>query len=332
MRPASLAPGSRQCSRPAIIRCSTSQSSSLRGRARCACRAGAARAPAGRGAADRRVDRAQQERAGEPHALERLAQDAPLERLDVDRDVGQLGHAATVAFERGLPPHGLGCPRLSAQRRGRRSVANHDRDTRLRRAALQARIDALPRVRLAHLPTPLEPCPRLSAALGGPDDLDQARRPHRPRVRRQQDPPARVPVRRRAGAGRRHRGRRRLHPVELVPPDDRGGEQARPRGGARPAARREGAGAAGQPAARPADGRGGHRGRPRQHGAPGAAARGQGRRARARRAQALRRARRSGSTSWRSARSATSTPRSSSTPSSTRPASIPITSTCAAPT
>src|SRR5688572_4782900 len=35
-------------------------------------------------------------------------------------------------------------------------------------AALQARIDAQPRVRLAHLPTPLERCPRLSAALGGP--------------------------------------------------------------------------------------------------------------------------------------------------------------------
>jgi D-cysteine desulfhydrase family pyridoxal phosphate-dependent enzyme len=37
------------------------------------------------------------------------------------------------------------------------------------RAALRAKIDALPRVRLAHLPTPLEFCPRLSAALGGPD-------------------------------------------------------------------------------------------------------------------------------------------------------------------
>jgi D-cysteine desulfhydrase family pyridoxal phosphate-dependent enzyme len=38
----------------------------------------------------------------------------------------------------------------------------------LTRAALQARIDALPRVPLAHLPTPLDPCPRFSAALGGP--------------------------------------------------------------------------------------------------------------------------------------------------------------------
>jgi D-cysteine desulfhydrase family pyridoxal phosphate-dependent enzyme len=37
------------------------------------------------------------------------------------------------------------------------------------RAELQARIGALPRVRLAHLPTPLDPCPRFSAALGGPE-------------------------------------------------------------------------------------------------------------------------------------------------------------------
>jgi len=33
---------------------------------------------------------------------------------------------------------------------------------------LSARLDALPRVRLAHLPTPLDPAPGLSAALGGP--------------------------------------------------------------------------------------------------------------------------------------------------------------------
>jgi D-cysteine desulfhydrase family pyridoxal phosphate-dependent enzyme len=41
--------------------------------------------------------------------------------------------------------------------------------TTLSRAALQARIDALPRVRLAHLPTPLDHCPRLGQALGGVD-------------------------------------------------------------------------------------------------------------------------------------------------------------------
>jgi D-cysteine desulfhydrase family pyridoxal phosphate-dependent enzyme len=34
---------------------------------------------------------------------------------------------------------------------------------------LQTRIDALPRVRLAHLPTPLERCPRLAEAIGGPE-------------------------------------------------------------------------------------------------------------------------------------------------------------------
>jgi D-cysteine desulfhydrase family pyridoxal phosphate-dependent enzyme len=34
---------------------------------------------------------------------------------------------------------------------------------------LLARLDAIPRVPLAHLPTPLDPAPRLSAALGGPE-------------------------------------------------------------------------------------------------------------------------------------------------------------------
>ncbi len=34
---------------------------------------------------------------------------------------------------------------------------------------IQALVDKLPRVRLAHLPTPLEPCSRLSKALGGPE-------------------------------------------------------------------------------------------------------------------------------------------------------------------
>lgn len=34
-------------------------------------------------------------------------------------------------------------------------------------AALQAAIDRLPRIRLGHLPTPLEPCPRLTSALRG---------------------------------------------------------------------------------------------------------------------------------------------------------------------
>ncbi|MCE2449540.1 MAG: hypothetical protein J4F35_14510 [Candidatus Latescibacteria bacterium] len=33
---------------------------------------------------------------------------------------------------------------------------------------IQRAIDALPRHHLTHLPTPLQHCPRLSAALGGP--------------------------------------------------------------------------------------------------------------------------------------------------------------------
>ena len=37
------------------------------------------------------------------------------------------------------------------------------------RERLRQRIKAVPRVRLAHLPTPLEHCPRLARALGGPD-------------------------------------------------------------------------------------------------------------------------------------------------------------------
>ena len=39
----------------------------------------------------------------------------------------------------------------------------------LTRDALKARIDAHPRVALAHLPTPLDFCPRFSEALGGPE-------------------------------------------------------------------------------------------------------------------------------------------------------------------
>jgi len=39
----------------------------------------------------------------------------------------------------------------------------------LSRQALQDRIDELPRVPIAHLPTPLEFCPRLTEALGGPE-------------------------------------------------------------------------------------------------------------------------------------------------------------------
>ncbi len=51
------------------------------------------------------------------------------------------------------------------------AVQTRTRNQPLTRDELQARIDRLPRTRLAHLPTPLEACPRLTAALGGPEIL-----------------------------------------------------------------------------------------------------------------------------------------------------------------
>ena len=55
--------------------------------------------------------------------------------------------------------------------------------------------------------------------------------------------------------GRRHRGRGRLHPVQLVPADHGGGVQTWPRGLAGADSRRQGAPGAGKSAARPPDGR-----------------------------------------------------------------------------
>jgi D-cysteine desulfhydrase family pyridoxal phosphate-dependent enzyme len=51
------------------------------------------------------------------------------------------------------------------------SAQTQPRNRPLSREELKARIDRLPRTRLAALPTPLEPCPRLSEALGGPTIL-----------------------------------------------------------------------------------------------------------------------------------------------------------------
>ena len=59
-------------------------------------------------------------------------------------------------------------------------------------------LSRFPRVRLGHSPTPLEPMPRLSELLGGPNAVHQARRLHRPCERRQQDAQARIPDGRRA--------------------------------------------------------------------------------------------------------------------------------------
>src|SRR5215472_1556744 len=44
-----------------------------------------------------------------------------------------------------------------------------DHNSVLDRAALRERIAPMPRIRLAFLPTPLEHCPRLTKALGGPE-------------------------------------------------------------------------------------------------------------------------------------------------------------------
>jgi L-cysteate sulfo-lyase len=57
----------------------------------------------------------------------------------------------------------------------------------------RAQLATHPREHLATLPTPLEPCERLSEALGGPGDLDQTRRLHRPGDGRQQGAQAGVP-------------------------------------------------------------------------------------------------------------------------------------------
>src|SRR5512141_1696717 len=45
---------------------------------------------------------------------------------------------------------------------------SHSTTRRELRAEIREKIRALPRIRLAHLPTPLEELPRLTAALGGP--------------------------------------------------------------------------------------------------------------------------------------------------------------------
>jgi len=49
------------------------------------------------------------------------------------------------------------------------TISRAARNSVIDRAALRERIAAVPRVRLASLPTPLEHCPRLTRALGGPE-------------------------------------------------------------------------------------------------------------------------------------------------------------------
>jgi hypothetical protein len=45
---------------------------------------------------DRRIDRSQHERTDELHAPHYVAGNAPFERMEVDGDIGQLGHEATL--------------------------------------------------------------------------------------------------------------------------------------------------------------------------------------------------------------------------------------------
>ena len=144
------------------------------------------------------------------------------------------------------------------------------------RADLAARIAAEPRMPArasADAARPLPPA-RRSARRARP--LHQAGRPHGTGLRRQQDAPPRIYLRRDPGIRCRHRGRGRLHPVQLVPADHGGGAEARPRRLAGPDPRRQGAGAPGQSAARPPDGRRRERGRYRFHGTDPAAARREG--------------------------------------------------------
>ena len=101
--PASLAPGFFQCSRPAIIRCSTSHRSpsspmAIRLPMRLSSRT---RFPSAD--AQRRLERPQQEWTVDANRSQHLADDPPLERLDVDGDVGQLGHRGSAVITDARP-------------------------------------------------------------------------------------------------------------------------------------------------------------------------------------------------------------------------------------
>ena len=120
---------------------------------------------------------------------------------------------------------------------------------------IRRRIAKVPRVPLALTPTPLQDAPRLAEELGIGRLLDQARRPDRAGVRRQQDPQPRVPDGRGRRAGHRGVHRRAGGAVELGAPDDR--RRQHPRHADHPgAADRPRLGLAGQPADRPHPGRG----------------------------------------------------------------------------
>ena len=96
-RPDSLAPGGRQCKRPAIIRCSTSQRSpstpiAIRLPIR---RNSRTMRPSTLG--NWRLHGSKQKGARQPHSLERLANDAWFECADVGGDVRQFRHDYQLA-------------------------------------------------------------------------------------------------------------------------------------------------------------------------------------------------------------------------------------------
>ena len=78
-----------------------------------------------------------------------------------------MGRAIDGASADEGPSHqqAKGNGQMSDQKRDTEAAPGHGASGR---EALRRRIETVPRVPLAHLPTPLEHCPRLSAALGGP--------------------------------------------------------------------------------------------------------------------------------------------------------------------
>ncbi len=128
-----VAPASRQCRRPAIIRCRTrKRSPSSPMTMRLPSRRRLVHAPAGR-VRDRRHGGAQQERVLQAHAVQDAAFDARLETLAIDLDVGQLWHISGGSRDR--------CARacVSAARRSRRCAAACRQDPRTRDTRRRAR-------------------------------------------------------------------------------------------------------------------------------------------------------------------------------------------------
>ena len=88
--------GASQCRRPAIIRCTTRNSSPSSADHDALAEPPTPTHAAARGRRDRRQRGAQQERIEQADRLEPVPDDARGEALEVDRDVGQLGHRASV--------------------------------------------------------------------------------------------------------------------------------------------------------------------------------------------------------------------------------------------